>query len=88
MKQTEISEKWKPISEGWLGNNMGVHCHWCKFIHNDDGESSCDNKKSKAYKQRIRTWDGAFAEECHFFELSDWYKSDENYDKTFKKQGA
>ena len=88
MSKTGISEKWSKMSISWLGNPDGMHCHWCEYSVSEDGEVTCSNKKSKYFDgNRIRTWDGEeCAKNCLEFDLSDWYKSDENYDKTFDKE--
>jgi hypothetical protein len=86
--KTEISTKWKEVARGWLGDENGQHCHWCKFMKSDDGDVTCENPKSKFYDgDRIRSWDGLYcAKECGLFELNDWYKDDKNYDEYFNKQ--
>ena len=83
----KISPKWIPVAKGWLGNEEGKHCHWCKFKDTEEGEVTCSNPKSKFCDgNRIRTWDGlGCAEECGFFELDEWYTKDENYDEYFKE---
>ena len=84
--ETGISKKWIPIARSWLGNSQGKHCHWCKKIKHNDGYSHCKEKQSPYYDIRIRTWDGGdCAHACGFFELSDYYKDDINYYKSFPK---
>lgn len=80
-----ISEKWKVISKNWLGIDDSKHCHWCKSIKHDDGESHCSNPNSKFNDgDRIRTWDGVYcATNCNCFELDEYYTSDETYDNYF-----
>lgn len=83
--ETGISQKWMDAARFWVGNEHGKHCHWCKGIKHDDGESHCDNPDSKFFNEgRIRSWDGEeCAKQCGHFKLSDFYKDDANYDKTF-----
>ena len=78
-----ISPKWSELATGWLGVASGRHCHWCKHIVHDDGESTCGNDKGKFYDgDRIRTWDGVdCAAECECFELSEYYTDDKNLEK-------
>lgn len=86
MVRTGISPKWRKLAKNVLGVAIGRHCHWCKYMVSNDGEVTCGNPKSPfaADGDRIRTWDGVeCAKQCRVFELNEWYKSDENYDKTF-----
>ena len=80
-----ISEKWKNVAKYWLGNEDGIHCHWCEYIEHDDGSSYCIHKQSKFNDgDRIRGWDGKYcANNCKYFTLSDWYTKDENFDLCF-----
>ena len=84
--ETGIAPKWVVFARGWLDIESGQHCHWCKHIVHDDGESHCSNPNSRYCDgDRIRTWDGeTCAETCGCFELSDWYKADENFEAYMK----
>ncbi len=77
-----ISKKWAKVSQVVLGNREGKHCHWCKFIKHKDGSSYCENKLSKYFNRRVRTWDGDI---CDYFELDKWYTDDKNYDEYVKE---
>lgn len=90
VNKTRISPKWAKFAEGWLGTADGRHCHWCKYIHCEDGGAECENIKSPFCDgDRIRTWDGIVcATNCPVFELDDWYKSDNNFDSITKAQEA
>ena len=81
----QISEKWKQIASGWLGDESGRHCHWCKHMVSEDGCVTCGNKASPFCDgDRIRTWDGLdCASKCPVWELNEWYTDDANYDSTF-----
>ena len=82
-KETGISDSWKPYGVFWVGSDAGEHCHWCKHMISEDGAVNCGHPDTK-FEGRIRTWDGAeCARECDLFELDDWYKSEENFKKTF-----
>jgi len=84
---TGISFKWSALSQSFLGNPDGIHCHWCKHaeIDADDGEVTCANKDGLHFGDgRIRTWDGEDAARCKAFELSETYKSDDAYDNIGK----
>lgn len=83
--QLIISPKWSKLSKRVFGNSEGKHCHWCKYIKSEDGESRCTNKLSKFCDgDRIRTWDGeGCAKECGQFKINKWYTDDKNFDAYF-----
>jgi len=78
-----ITEKWSKLANAVLGDVLGRHCHWCKFIDSDGDTARCSNKESLfSDGDRIRTWDGlGCASECKQFELDEWYQDDKNYGK-------
>ena len=87
ISETSISPLWSKLAKSVLGNKYGIHCHWCKSMSSDEGEITCKNPKSKFNDgDRIRIGDGeGCAKECGLFELDEDYKSDEMYNKTFRR---
>lgn len=83
----KISKKWAEVSLNWLGIEDGKHCHWCNFCRNEEGKSYCDNKQSKYFDIRAASANGeAMPKDCGLFELSEFYTSDDNYNKVFPSQ--
>ena len=89
-RPTGISKRWEKVALSFLGEKTGKHCHWCKYMVSEDGDVTCGNKASQFCDgDRIRSWDGLeCARKCGVFGLNEWYKSDENYRKTFKTEKA
>jgi len=83
MEDTGISPAWRILATNFLGVPSGRHCHWCVHAVFGDGEVTCGNAKSPyADGDRIRTWDGeGCAAKCQVFQLSDFYTSDESYNR-------
>ena len=54
--EMSISPKWSRLAKNVLGNEMGRHCHWCKFMESDGDTVHCSNKDSPFCNgDRIRT---------------------------------